>query len=108
MDDRELVFAAELCRVPRERRPEPLDVLAPGPVARLARDAELADDGARVRITRRRLARVLDARLGRGVVAEDAVRVPDRGVRVPGRIVRLEERAVHVHPALLADVPEER
>src|SRR5262249_4546616 len=77
-------------------------------VARLAGDAELADPRARALVPRRRLARVHDARLGPRVVAEDAVRVPDGRVRVPVRVVGLEERAIHVHPALLADVPQER
>src|SRR5262249_37751826 len=89
---------------------EARDVLRARPVTRLAGDAELAD--ARVRALRARALRAvatdLDVRRGRGVVAEDAVRVPVRRVRVPVRVVGLEEHAVQVHPALLADVPEER
>jgi hypothetical protein len=42
------------------------------------------------------------------VVAEDAVHVPDRLVARPVVVIGFEKHAVQVHPARIADVPQQR
>jgi hypothetical protein len=81
-------------------------VRARGTVARLAGDADVGD--VRVEALVAGVGDRLQPRRDAGVVAEDAVHVPQRLVPRPVVVVGFEEDAVHVQPARLADVPQQR
>ncbi len=84
--------------IPGERRSVPRRVPARRAVARLARDPDVGD--VRVEALLLRAGDRLQPRRDAGVVAEDAVHVPDRLVPRPIVVVGLEKHAVQVHPAL--------
>src|SRR6185436_21028473 len=90
--------------VPAQGIAELAGVLGSSSVAGLAGDPELGH----LRVEDPRRVEALRARLGTGVVAEDAVLVPDRAVLVPVVAVGIQEHGVEVEPARFAHLPEDR
>ena len=117
VDDGAVATAVQAHGDAAQQRGGIVDVVATGTVAGLAGDAQfghgrleaciagdihrLAPGGARLQV-----AVVGHARLRAGVVAENAVLVPDRDLVVKALLVRAQEGGIHVHPALVGVVPQ--
>ena len=118
VDDGVVVLAGEVQEIAAERVAVALCVHAARAVARGAPDAELGHLGLELELAAtadhlsaheplRDLLPVDRVRHRPGVVAHDAALVPHRRLGLEGVVVVAEEHAVHVHPALVFDVPED-